>query len=156
MGTIVSFEVTRELANRGHALPEWLLMSGGIAPHRRPAESLHTLPLAEFVDVVAQRYGGLPNEVLANQELLDVVVPVLRGDFELVERYRYKPGRALPVKIATFGGRQDPWVSPSDLQSWSDLTTQPEYFQIRLFDGDHFFLSGQQARLLAEIARILA
>jgi medium-chain acyl-[acyl-carrier-protein] hydrolase len=155
MGTIISFEVTRELARRGRVLSEWLLMSGAVPPHRRPVESLHTLPTAEFIDAVARCYNGLPSEVLTNQDLLDLMMPVLRADFQLVEGYRYKHAKALPVKITAFGGRQDSSVPPIELQRWSELTAQPECFQLIFFEGDHFFLNHQRPRLLAEIARVL-
>ena len=155
MGTLVSFEVTHELARRGHILPEWLLISGAIPPHRRPVESLHTLATSEFIDAVARRYNGLPPEILANQDLLDLVMPILRADFELIERYRYKPARALPVKVAAFGGRQDRSVAPAELTHWSDLTALPERFRLALFEGDHFFLNHQRLQPLTEIARVL-
>ena len=155
MGALVSFEVTRELARRRCMLPEWLLISGAVPPHRRPVESLHTLPTSEFIEAVARRYNGLTREVLANQDLLDLLVPILRADFGLIERYRYRPANALPVKIAAFGGRQDRSVSPAELQHWSDLTAQPARFQVLLFEGEHFFLNYQRLQLLTEIGRLL-
>jgi len=156
MGTVISFEVARELARRKRTLPEWLFMSGAAPPHRRQIESLHALPLGEFIQAVAQRYGGLPREVLANQELLDIVAPILQTDFALIERYRYEPGRALPVKIAAFGGRSDRSVAPAELRYWADLTAHPERFHVMLFDGDHFFLNHHRQELVLEIARLLA
>jgi medium-chain acyl-[acyl-carrier-protein] hydrolase len=155
MGTIVSFEVARELARRGRTLPEWLLMSGAIPPHRRPVEALHTLPAKEFIDAVVRRYNGFPREVLGNQDLLDLLMPILRADFQLIEGYRYKPSKALPVKIAAFGGRQDKSVPPTELPHWIDLTAQPERFRLIFFEGDHFFLNYQRMQLLTEIARLL-
>jgi surfactin synthase thioesterase subunit len=155
MGTLVSFELTRELARRGRTLPEWLLMSGAIPPHRRPVESLHTLPASEFIDAVARRYNGLPREVLVNQDLLALLMPILRADFELIEGYCYKPATALPVKIAAFGGRQDRSVPPTELPRWSDLTAQPDRFRVIFLEGDHFFLNHQRLQLLSEIARLL-
>jgi medium-chain acyl-[acyl-carrier-protein] hydrolase len=142
MGALVCFEVTAEFARREHKLPEWLLMSGAIPPHRRHVESLHTLPTPEFIAAVASRYNGLPRAVLADQDLLDVVTPILRADIELTERYRFETARALPVKIAAFGGR------------W-DESVPPERFQAMLFDGDHFFLNDHRQQLLTEIVRIL-
>ena len=155
MGALACFEITSELTRRGRMLPEWLLISGSIPPHRRPVESLHTLPTDEFIDTVARRYNGLPRAVLADKELLDIVVPILRADFALTERYRIETVRALPVKIAAFGGRWDESVPPAKLQYWRDLTAQPERFQVMLFDGDHFFFNDQRQQLLAEIVRLL-
>jgi medium-chain acyl-[acyl-carrier-protein] hydrolase len=116
MGTVISFKVARELARRKRTLPEWLFMSGVVPPHRRQIESLHALPPGEFIDGVAQRYSGLPREVMANQEQLYIVAPILQTDFALIERYRYEPGRALPVKITAFRGRRDRSVAPPELQ----------------------------------------
>ena len=152
MGAVISFEVARELARRERTLPEWLLMSGAVPPHRRKMESLHVLPVDEFIDAVAQRYSGLPREVLANKDLLDIVAPILQTDFALIERYRYEPGGPLPVRIAAFGGRRDRSVEPAELQYWGDLTAQSERFHVMLFDGDHFFLNDQRQELLSEIA----
>lgn len=155
MGSVISYEIARELMRRKRPLPEWLLMSGALAPHRRQMESLHVLPVGEFVDAVARRYSGLPREVLANQELLDIVAPILQTDFTLIERYRYEPGGLLPVKIAAFGGRRDRSVQPAELQYWRDLTAEPERFQVMLFDGDHFFLNHRRQELLSEIAHLV-
>jgi medium-chain acyl-[acyl-carrier-protein] hydrolase len=155
MGTLISFEVTRELARRGQRAPQWLLMSGACPPHRRPVESLHTLPTDEFLDALAQRYQALPREVLADKDLLDVIVPILRADFELLERYRYRPGEPLSVNIAVFGGRQDRAVPPFELQRWTDLTAYPSAFRTTFFEGDHFYLNHQRRHLVAAVARIL-
>jgi medium-chain acyl-[acyl-carrier-protein] hydrolase len=156
MGAFVCFEVTRELQRRGSNLPEWLFMSAAVPPHRRPSETLHALPKGAFLDAVAQRFNGLARRVVADQDLLDVVAPILQADFELIERYRYETRQALPVKIVAFGGRGDNSVPPAELLRWSDLTTQPERFRAILFDGDHFFLNQQRAQLLAELALLLA
>jgi len=155
MGALVSFEAIRELARRGQILPEWLLISAATPPHRRDVESVHLLPGADFIETVARRYNGLPPDVLENQELLDVVIPILRADFELTERYRYTPDKPLPVKIAAFGGRHDETVDPAELMFWRELTALPDHFRLTLFDGDHFFLNDQGQQLLAAIASLL-
>ena len=155
MGALVCFEVAHELARRRCTLPQWLLISGALPPHRRPLEALHTLPKGEFVEAVARRYNGLPAEVLANDELLEVVIPILRADFELIELYHPEIKRALPINIAVFGGQSDESVPSDELQYWAEVTTRLESFHIMLFDGDHFFLNHQRSRILTEISRIL-
>jgi len=155
MGAVIAYEVSRELSRRKRTLPQWLLMSGAVAPHRRQVESLHALPIGEFLDAVARRYGGLPREVLANQELVDVVAPILQTDFALIERYRHESEGPLAIKIAAFGGRHDRSVEPAELRYWRDLTAQPKRFEVMLFDGNHFFLHQQQQELLSAIAHLL-
>jgi medium-chain acyl-[acyl-carrier-protein] hydrolase len=151
MGALICFEVAQTLARQRRPKPRWLFVSGAIPPHRRPVELLHTLPTSDFIKAVSLRYNGLPPEVLADKELLDLYVPIMRADFELVENYRYGDGPPLSTKIAAFGGRDDPSVPPLELERWSDLTTWPEFFRVTLFDGDHFFLNNQRTALLNEI-----
>jgi medium-chain acyl-[acyl-carrier-protein] hydrolase len=156
VGALVCFEVASELERRRLTLPRWLLISGALHPHRRTFEALHGLPTGEFIEAVAQRYNGLPPEVLANEELLDILVPILRADLELFERYRPEVLNALSVNIAVFGGQSDESVPANELQYWIELTTQPDSFHIMLFDGDHFFFNRQRPHVLAEVARILS
>jgi medium-chain acyl-[acyl-carrier-protein] hydrolase len=82
---------------------------------------------------------------------LELLTPVLRPDFELIEKYRYCDGPPSSVKIAAFGGRDDSSVPPAELERWRDLTAQPEFFRVTLFDGDHFFLNSRRTALLEEI-----
>ena len=156
MGALICFELARTLELQGRPYPRWLFVSGAVPPHRRQLESLHTLPTPDFIEAVSQRYKGLPAEVLADKELLELLTPVLRADFELIENYRYGDGPPLSAKIAAFGGRDDRSVPPPELERWRDLTAQPEFFRVTLFDGDHFFCNGQRTALLKEICNALS
>jgi medium-chain acyl-[acyl-carrier-protein] hydrolase len=151
MGAIVAYEVACELRRRGGPMPEWLFVSGSLAPHRRDAESLHTLPTAQFIDTLVRRYNGIPPEILANQELLDLTVPILRADFALLELHRRDTATALPVKFAVFGGDADPSVRPDALDLWREATNDQQAFRTRLFPGDHFFIHELRAALAEEI-----
>jgi medium-chain acyl-[acyl-carrier-protein] hydrolase len=149
MGALICFELARTMSLRGLPQPQWVFVSASVPPHRIQPESLHTLPLPAFIESVSQRYSGLPVNVLASKELLEVFMPILRADFELIERYRYAHGPPLVDRIAAFGGRQDASVPRSELERWCDLTRQS--FRVTLFDGDHFFLNVQRTALLKEI-----
>jgi len=154
MGSLIAFEVARALRRVLLPAPEWILASGALAPHRRPLESLHQLPMKEFIASVAEIYT-LPEELLSNPELLDVFGPILKSDFELVETYRFQPERNLKSKILAFGGSSDLKVPPSELQYWGDLTTKTEQFRVSLYEGDHFYLREQIDPLTSEIAKLL-
>jgi surfactin synthase thioesterase subunit len=156
MGTLIAFEIVRELERRRLRLPEWLLVSGSVAPHRRVDESLHTLPERQFITAVTERYGGFPREVLANQDLIELVIPILKADFALIERYRFEVGATVPVKIAVFGGNADKAVPSRELLHWSDLVRNNETVHHVMFAGDHFFLNSERELVLTEVERLLA
>jgi surfactin synthase thioesterase subunit len=63
---------------------------------------------------------------------------LLRADLELNEAYRFAPREPLDTPISAFGGQDDPRVRPGDLEQWREQTQGR--FNLRLFEGDHFFL----------------
>ena len=70
MGALLVFELARGLRRRHGLLPVHLFVSGYRAPQLPPSESPFShLPDAEFIDRV-RRYGGLPDLVAQNEELI--------------------------------------------------------------------------------------
>jgi surfactin synthase thioesterase subunit len=147
MGALVAFELARELERRGRPGPEWLAASGANPPQLPRAEKpLHQLPDAELVQAVAERYQGIPAQVLAHQELLELILPTLRADLTLIETYRFLDGPPLRTPIVAFAGDADRYVTPAKLAQWRALTAGT--FSMRLFAGDHFYLHERRDELI--------
>ena len=153
LGSLVSFELARQLRANHQARPIRLFVSAGPAPqipHRGPP--IHSLPEREFAAEL-RRLNGTPGELLSHKELMDIVLPSLRADFALYESYRYSSGPPLNCPISTFGGLNDQRVNHDDLEAWRDQTTAS--FSIRMFPGDHFFLKSTQPLLLRALSQEL-
>jgi len=147
MGTLLAFELTRELRRRGKPEPIHLFMSGSEAPQSRShLDALHQLPDDQFVEAIVKRYNSLPKAVLEHRELLELVLPALKGDFELLGSYRYVDEAPLACGITVFGGRQDALVEPGKLEEWRGHTTGG--YLCHLFDGGHFFLHERRKEIL--------
>jgi medium-chain acyl-[acyl-carrier-protein] hydrolase len=114
---------------------------------------LHALPEARFLEEVGARYGGIPDAVLSEPELLALLLPTLRADLEAVETYRYEPEPPLDVPISAFGGHGDPWANLNELEAWRDETSAS--FSVTRFPGGHFYLDGSAPALLAEVGAAL-
>jgi surfactin synthase thioesterase subunit len=84
-----------------------------------------------------------------------LMLPLLRADFSVVETYSYRPGAPLDCPVTVFGGLQDAEVSRQDLEAWGELTNAA--FSLRMLAGDHFFLNtpSTQELLLRSIAQQL-
>lgn len=150
MGTLVALELTRALRRQGHRLPRHLLMSGAHPPMvPREHEPIAHLPDKEFIHEVAERYDGIPPAVLAHEELLSIVLPVLRADISLLEAYEYTDDAPLGCPISAYAGVDDPHVDEPRLRRWSELTTGP--FSATFFPGGHFYLQPQRQQLLAAL-----
>ncbi|WP_405095979.1 amino acid adenylation domain-containing protein [Micromonospora sp. NBC_01412] len=152
MGAFVSLETTRALRWRGLAGPGHLVISGNRGPHfpRRQAP-IRNLAKAEFFAHISG-YGGTPPEVLQDEELLDLVLPVMRSDFNAVETYLCAPEPPLPIPMTVLSGDQDD-ITQEELHGWQRHTAFP--MRLRMLPGDHFYLVPGQEQVLDEVRRAL-
>jgi len=149
LGAVVALEVARHLAARGGPQPRALFASG----HRGPksperGEKVSQLPRAELIEKLAE-LAGTPREVLANRELMDVLLPTVRADFAAAESYTRPPGPPLALPIRVYAGRNDEHTPPAARATWADETTHP--VAERVFDGGHFFIQSAQAEVWAAL-----
>jgi surfactin synthase thioesterase subunit len=139
LGALLAFEVARYCARQGWIMPMHLFVSGCGAPkHRTRLEKLHLLPDEDLIREV-RRFNGTPPEVLSNQELMQLVLPMLRADFALVDEYRYRPQPLLDVPMTVLAGKRDVLVSGGALARWAEETLAP--IRTQWFEGDHFFIN---------------
>jgi medium-chain acyl-[acyl-carrier-protein] hydrolase len=154
MGARVAFELARALRRRGAELPLQLIVSGCRAPHVPRREELkHLLPDAELRAELA-RYAGTPKEVIANDELMAVLLPTIRADFEVIESAGFRSEPPLAIPITALGGTADEEVTREDLEAWREHTTAE--FARRMFVGNHFFVQHARGQVVEAVARELS
>lgn len=153
MGALLAFELTRELRLRGARLPSHLFVAGFRAPGlpERNA-SLHHLSDAEFLTAI-RRYGGMPASVLEQPELMEMVLPIVRADFALVEAWREVEGAPLDLPITAFCGDNDASTTVAEMDAWRAQTLGK--FTLHTLPGDHFFTQSAEPALLDEMTRAL-
>lgn len=151
MGALLGFELALELARRGSThQPVRLFVSGHNAPSvLSPLPTLHLLPDCEFLPAVSRHYGDLPAELTMSSEMAALITPILRADFQLVDRYRWRNGPQASAAISVLGGLQDPWTTRAGLEQWSHHTRGP--FSCRLLPGNHFFHQQNRATVISVI-----
>jgi medium-chain acyl-[acyl-carrier-protein] hydrolase len=153
MGAIISFELARLLYRERALEPVRLFVSGCRAPQMRTTDHLtYDWPEAEFVEDL-RRLNGTPQELLEHPELMQLILPLLRADFEMIQTYQYAAGQPLKCPITAFGGLQDYEVRREHLEGWREQTT--DAFTFRLFPGDHFFIHSSQSLILRVLAQDL-
>lgn len=139
MGALLGYELASALTDRGRP-PSHLVVSGLNAPHMPdtgPGPALHSLPDDELAAHIGRLQGTSP-EVLANPELLRLVLPAIRADHAVCETYVHRPRPPLSVPLTVLDGADDPANDPVALRRWAELTTAPTV--VREFPGDHFYL----------------
>ncbi len=149
MGALLGYELVLQLQEEYGKLPEHVFLSGHGAPTLPEREEpIHQLPKPEFLAKIRQ-YNGTPHEVLENNELMELMEPILRADFEVCETYQPNSVRPMDAHLTVMGGIADPGASRNDLESWQDFTKKS--FNIRMFPGDHFYLLQHKMTLLQAI-----
>lgn len=154
MGALVAFELAREMRRRSWASPVLLAVSGHHAPQRPdPEPPVAHLPDAEFLEQIRERYDGIPEEVLAEEELLKLVLPMLRADVLVLESHPYAEESPLDCALSCFGGEQDRHTKREDLEAWREQTRGP--FTLRTFPGGHFFIDSAREAVLSALSEHL-
>ncbi|MGW4492360.1 thioesterase II family protein [Streptomyces sp. NPDC004376] len=145
MGAIVAFEVARRFHRAGMADPVHLFVSGRRAPSWQRNEGVHLSSDDEIVSEVLS-LGGTDARVLADEELLRLVLPVIRSDYKAIEKYRCAPDVRVPCKVTALVGDVDPHTSIDEVQAWQRHTS--ESMDLKVFPGGHFFLTSQLAAVI--------
>jgi medium-chain acyl-[acyl-carrier-protein] hydrolase len=120
MGALVAYEVARRLP----VPPVHLFASGSPPPHRPGDEPrISRLPDEEFLAEVRHGYGGIPDSLWDNRELVAMLLPVLRADFAACEDYTWPSPPPLTCDISALRGAGDHYVPDTALAAWGELTT---------------------------------
>ncbi len=153
MGALLAWELARALVSASLPPPEQLFLSGKPPPHVVPRRPVHALPEAEFLRSVAAM-GGTPREVLENDELMQIFLPVLRADYRMTETYAPRSEvDPLDCGITFFFATADPTLSRDQVEGWRRYTRGE--FRILDHEGGHFFLLEKGRELAREMRHVL-
>ncbi len=154
MGALVAFELGRQLRRQELAVPSRLFVAACGAPHLpRETKQINELPDTEF-RLELRRLNGTPREVLEHDELMSLLIPMLRADFRVCETYAYRPEAAAGFPLTAIAGAGDVGMTIDHVRAWREHAA--ESFALYVLPGDHFFLHTQQAALLEIICEELA
>ncbi len=149
MGSWVAFETVAELERLGVAPPEALVVSGGVAPHRRREVPAEAVPRSDDSAEALVRWmrdlGQVSPAIAAEPELVKIAVDLLRADLAVSESYRFVPGSRVSVPLRVLYGTED--VAPfADVERhWRPLTDGA--FQAVELPGGHFYTPEVWSRL---------
>jgi medium-chain acyl-[acyl-carrier-protein] hydrolase len=151
LGGLVAFELTRLLHQENLPAPRMLFVSACGAPQLPdPNPPIHNYPDREFTKSL-QDLNGFPSELLHQPEVMQLLLPILRVDFEAVESYQYQPDiSALHLPVVALAGLDDPRVSRDRIEGWASQTDAG--FRSHYFPGDHFFIHAGREAVIATIA----
>lgn len=153
MGARVAHAVTRRCEAAGRS-PFLLIAAANSAPHlpyRRPR--IHDLAGEAFWRGLAD-FGGAPREALSDPDLRDLVEPMLRSDFALVETAPVSEVPSVSCPVVAIAATADALVDEVDVMAWQATTSGPSLL-IRL-SGGHFCLRDDPPAAQAAVRQAIA
>ncbi|QLJ02809.1 thioesterase [Streptomyces sp. NEAU-sy36] len=153
MGGLVAWSLTRALQRMEAGSPTRLFVSGCLPPQVREETAYHAGSEEELVEKL-RSWAATPEEVLADPELMRLLLPVIRADLAVVETFRFTDGPLLTCPITAFAGTEEDPAGTAVMPLWGELTAGG--FDLRMLPGGHFFLHSARPAVVAEISGRLA
>lgn len=152
MGGLLAYLFAHAVKQAGIPAPVHFFCSGCRAPSVPRTAKFHNLPHDQFIDKLRE-LGGSPDEVLANRELMDFYLPIIRADFTAVENFVWPslPVLSVPMTVMIATGDK---VKDADAAAWQKETDQP--VSVLHFAGTHFFILQHTYAVCRVIARRLS
>ncbi|MFD5315639.1 thioesterase II family protein [Streptomyces sp. NPDC127098] len=152
MGAVVAFETARRLEREKGLVAPALFASGRRAPATRRAETVHHRD-DEGLVAELRNLSGTNSQLLADSEIMRMVLPAIRADYRAIETYVRPPGPGLRCPLHVLTGDADPKVTEAEAEAWREETEGP--FDLRVFPGGHFYLTEHQEAVTATVAATL-
>jgi surfactin synthase thioesterase subunit len=152
MGTAVSYLVTKRIIKEKINPPMHLFLSGRGGPGwDYPEKKRYLLPSNQFRKLLREM-GGNSDEILNDEDLMVFFEPILRADFEALEKYRYTPAVPFNIPITVLIGEQED-ITLEQANAWQ-METQSQ-IEVKSFPGKHFFIFDYADSIMKIIARKL-
>jgi medium-chain acyl-[acyl-carrier-protein] hydrolase len=136
VGAHVALHLARTLVEIGLPLPEKLVVLASRPPsHPDPESPLHQLSDERLAERLAG-YGGMSAGELADPDLLELALLLVRADLRLVEEAT-RPQLPVPVPVSVVGAQSDASVPVDVLSHWGRVTSST--FDWQVVPGGHFF-----------------
>lgn len=154
MGASLAWEMA-VIADQNNRIqkPKLLIVSGRASPDLIPLKKpIHLLPDSEFIEKLRD-LGGTPQEVLDNEEMMNFLLPMLRGDFKRSETWEPSDHTLQSTPILSLGGLDDNESTLSRISNWSLRTKS--WHKNCIFPGGHFYINHQRPLLLDKLKETL-
>jgi external thioesterase TEII len=153
MGASLGFYVTQKMEEIKDP-PELFIATGNPGPgikykKHNEKQKRYQLNNLEFKDYLKE-LGGIPKEILMNEELFNFFSPIIRSDFQIIEENNTIPTERIATPIYALMGNQEEKVG--EIHNWEKYTRTELYVEI--LEGNHFFIYNHQDKLIEIILKM--
>ncbi len=152
LGGLLGLLVCQRIDQMGLKKPTALVASGRPLPHLKRRHKISHLQKDLFYQEIAT-LGGLPEQVLENEDLKRFYEPILKADFQIVEDYVFEENPKINLPIAVLYGDEELQKLNEDhsdghqngridhdfiKKTWEAETVAP--VTVSVLPGNHFFI----------------
>ncbi|MFB8759391.1 alpha/beta fold hydrolase [Streptomyces nigra] len=149
-GAIIAYELGRRVISDGRPRPSTLVVSACRPPHlATPEVPVFDRPDRDFRKRLLE-LRGTPPELLENDELMELYIPVIRADYSILDNYRPTDPAGIGCPIVALYGSADDDADGAVMEQWSAYTRSS--FVKYEVSGDHFFLHSAEQEIVSRIA----
>ncbi|WPQ62321.1 alpha/beta fold hydrolase [Chitinophaga sancti] len=142
MGAYLALKVGHMLEHKG-CKPASLIVSGNIGPHAgSEKKKRYLMDRANFLKEL-ELLGGVPPDILENEEYFEYFEPILRADFQVAEEHGLDERYIVSAPIYAIMGTEEEKVE--QIANWGHYTKS--WFQSEVLAGGHFFIHEHAERL---------
>jgi surfactin synthase thioesterase subunit len=148
MGALAAYLLAKKIVDANLPQPHYLFVSGRggpSAPSRKQPKYL--LPTGEFKKEL-KNLGGIPDDILTDDMMMDFFEPILRADFQAVECFQYQHTTSFDIPILIMIGENED-ITIEEAHAWQKETTAP--IEIIAFKGGHFFIFDSAEEIMRHV-----
>lgn len=182
MGGLLVFEVARELSRLMDAPKPFKIFIGKAIIHINcigdcyfpslpeereddsdsDSDSDNETPIWEKTDEKLKKrlskLEGTPPELLENEELMKIMLPVIRADFQAVYQYKFQPDNTTPlnnIPITIFGAMKRKHAKMWKFKGWEKRTSSSDTI-VRMLPSNHFDMIRDPHQILDVVQKDIA
>lgn len=148
LGALIAFELAHRLVAAPDVTVTALFVSGAAAPAEERSLGATGLPDDAFLDRVAE-FAGVTDDAMSDPEMRELILPTLRADVEMFERYTPSTSAPLPVPVTAVVGAEDTLVDLDQAAGWAKATSRD--FELVDLPGGHMYLTDSVEQVLSLI-----
>ena len=149
MGATLGLGVVKKMEDYNDP-PLHLIVTGNAGPNIKELDKegkplvRHLMDDHKFKEEL-RRLGGVPEDILENEDLYNFFSPIIRADFEVLEKKDfYKVNYVIKTPIYAIMGTKE--KRNQYIKNWNNYTANQ--FQFQILEGDHFFINNHPELLV--------
>ncbi|MCM3216689.1 thioesterase domain-containing protein [Niallia taxi] len=152
MGSLIAYEVYYKIQESNFKKPKHLFFSSYRAPHNKKNNHINKLTDQDLINRI-RSLGGTQEELLQNEEFLDIYLPIIRNDFELIDSYIFrKKANQILCDITLLYGNEE-MLKFEDMLDWqSHAQGKSTVYEL---EGNHFYINNNVEKISDILNRTL-